>query len=381
MNQTIAVPLALLCILVTWAYVWSHIVVRRTQKGEHAVIAHIFAAIYGTGAAFGTFLLVGATLISPRHELDVTMGIAGATIILAYALVLAKPGKSQSTQTHLHALSVTPALMLPAAADLPDQDASQHASVQLSSSRALMVVSQKDATHQRTGINDSDLSTPPEEPGATHQTDGHQDQKSRNRTRQANRLTEEQALGMPLRAFIDERHAIHTMLWVFMSILGFAGYFPLQFSLSQETDSTTLIIAVVVTVIITIIFMTILTLSFSLLSILLVLMMPLASLSVRVEAWLRIRLNLPYVPSHEPYMDIPRQHTYTQNDDYVDLQDDDSEDLDDEIERTARRRRYRYTPSSRSDRWENHPDRSADILLALALGAWIGSAWGDDDTE
>lgn len=186
---------------------------------------------------------------------------------------------------------------------------------------------------------------------------------------------------MPLRAFIDKRHAIHTMLWVFMSILGFAGYFPLQFSLSQETDSTTLIIAVVVTVIITIIFMTILTLSFSLLSILLVLMMPLASLSVRVEAWLRIRLNLPYVPSHEPYMDIPRQHTYTQNDDYVDLQDDDSEDLDDEIERTARRRRYRYTPSSRSDRWENHPDRSADILLALALGAWIGSAWGDDDTE
>ena len=80
-------------------------------------------------------------------------------------------------------------------------------------------------------------------------------------------------------------------------------------------------------------------------------------------------------------MDIPRQHTYTQNDDYVDLQDDDSEDLDDEIERIARRRRYRYTPSSRSDRWENHPDRSADILLALALGAWIGSAWGDDDTE
>ena len=73
MNQTIAIPLALLCILVTWAYVWSHIVVRRTQKGEHAVIAHIFAAIYGTGAAFGTFLLVGATLISPRHELDVTM--------------------------------------------------------------------------------------------------------------------------------------------------------------------------------------------------------------------------------------------------------------------------------------------------------------------
>ena len=156
--------------------------------------------------------------------------------------------------------------MLPAAADLPDQDASQHASVQLSSSRALMVVSQKDTTHQRTSINDTDLSTPPEEPGATHQTDGHQDQKARNRTRQANRLTEEQALGMPLRAFIDERHAIHTMLWVFMSILA---------------------------------------LSFSLLSILLVLMMPLASISVRVEAWLRIRLNLPYVPSHEPYMDIP----------------------------------------------------------------------------
>ena len=164
MNQTIAVPLALLCILVTWAYVWSHIVVRRTQKGEHAVIAHIFAAIYGTGAAFGTFLLVGATLISPRHELDVTMGIAGATIILAYALVLAKPGKSQSTQTRQHALSVTPALMLPAAADLPDQDASQHASVQLSSSRALMVISQKDTTHQRTSINDTDLSTPPRSP-------------------------------------------------------------------------------------------------------------------------------------------------------------------------------------------------------------------------
>ena len=381
MNQTIAIPLALLCILVTWAYVWSHIVVRRTQKGEHAVIAHIFAAIYSAGAAFGTFLLVGATLISPRHELDTIMGIVGATIILVYALVLAKPGKSQSTQTRLHAPSITPALMLPAAADHPDQSTSQHASVQLSSSRALMVISQKDTTHQRTSTNDTDLSTPPEEPGATHQTDGHQDQKARNRTRQANRLTEEQALGMPLRAFIDKRHAIHTMLWVFMSILGFAGYFPLQFSLSQETDSTTLIIAVVVTVIITIIFMTILTLSFSLLSTLLVLMMPLASLSVRVEAWLRIRLNLPYVPSHEPYMDIPRQHTYTQNDDYVDLQDDDSEDLDDEIERTARRRRYRYTPSSRSDRWENHPDCSTDTLLALALGAWTGSAWGDNDTE
>ena len=381
MNQTIAVPLALLCILVTWAYVWSHIVVRRTQKGEHAVIAHILAAIYSTGAAFGTFLLVGATLMSPRHELDVAMGIVGATILLVYALVLAKPGKSQSTQTRLHAARVTPALMLPAAADLPDQDASQHTSVQLSSSRALMVVSQKDATHQHISISDTDLSTPPEEPGATHQTDDHQDQKARNRTRQANRLTEEQALGMPLKAFIDERHASHMMLWVFMSILGFAGYIPLQFSLTQETDSTTLIIAVVVTVIIAIIFMTILALSFSLLSILLVLMMPLASLSVRVEAWLRMRLNMPYVPSHEPYMDIPQRHTCTEHDDYIDLQDDDSEDLDDEMERTARRRRYRYAPPNRSDRWENHPDRSTDILLALALGAWIGSAWGDDDTE
>ena len=75
------------------------------------------------------------------------------------------------------------------------------------------------------------------------------------------------------------------------------------------------------------------------------------------------------------------QHSYTEHEDYIDLQDDDSEDHDDEMERTARRRRYRYAPSSRSDRWENHPDHSTDILLALALGAWIGSAWGDDDTE
>lgn len=87
MTQTQAIPLILLCMLISFAYVWSLIAIRRIEQGSSRLGAHLLGVIAGLGSVGVAMLVLNAS--ASLHPLGIMAGL-GSALSMACATVLTR---------------------------------------------------------------------------------------------------------------------------------------------------------------------------------------------------------------------------------------------------------------------------------------------------
>lgn len=298
MNENVRVMLGLFCTVAAWAWTWCVLADRWTARGKNRFTAHVIGALLGAGAPFGAFCLSSAFLIPGAiNEARITLGGLGALVLLAYFSVL-HPLKKKDRQG---------AEVLPAVITAPMQAAPT-----------------------------------PRKPLKTMIATWWQEEKRRQaesaQHSEKKRLAREKALGMSIGAFFGERMGAHLVFWGF--VLFVLVWSRLFFEPLAADTFGRLVISFIVTCLLAIgiVFSFLFIVPFFLL---LLILLPFASVSIIVEAWWRIRHDKPCIAT-------PPTVTYYRE--------------------KKKRKKDTSAPSQNCGNW----------LVPLAIGLWLGHLWDND---
>lgn len=432
MTQTQAIPLILLCMLISFAYVWSLIATRRIEQGSSRLGAHLLGVIAGLGSAFGTFCIGGVLMMPPAGGFDSTailiLSLGALMLFASLKLLPAKtrqptvknipPEKGSADGTRSALAEGQPAV---------DELSAPSTSIAASSmttwkgSTALVVIDAPPSPVQ-TPKGDSagnPLPEPSGKPGRSLRAAVQawwQEQKRQHALNQAKaeqkQRAHQQALGCTFGTFFSARFESHLTGWSMVALLILWLYL---FS-TQNADGSSLGVQIILSLLATGLIAALICASFLLILPFLLfslMLLPFIFITIWIEAWHRRSSGQPYVvKAPEPPSSAPPPHTGTVRPTYSPYDDDafmDTEpafdgyeeeeeyDADGRLIRRRRRAIRRYRPydemdddhldtdydSHRNPRWSTraHPNHrnSSDWVFPLAVGLWVGSWWGDDD--
>ncbi|MDO4636069.1 MAG: hypothetical protein Q4B13_00800 [Lautropia sp.] len=415
MNDNIAALIVLLSIMMAWAVVWCSIASRRISRGGNVFIAHLIGATAGIGAAFGALCLSAGCLVPSKKDpsINLTMGIIGGLILGAYLILLWWPHRASGKPSSRPAAaaeqpgSPPPEAACPVPAPRPTMPGQPGilllpapAQKPVSTSTALVLVTQttphprpslwrpatwrikSEAFHER-WIGPLQARWRPIKDRLNIRLQAWQEKrlarKEAQRLEKMNRRPWRERLGMPLDDFIEYRAERHLTAWLILAFIAARAFLFHAAGMTTDKpfvdillDGIFVLLALIVTLAVSILLSA--TVCIFVIGICLV---PLAILSILVEAWVRIRFDKPYSPPLTP------------------VASKEPDDLDDDIHDTYDN--YRPYASYSHDRYchdtSNHhgachsyhacrcneaeprKSSSSDSLFNLALGIWIGSHW------